>query len=320
MRTPVTLAAVAIIALGLSPGTTAEVNGAGEIAVTYTRSVDTNQDGIFTSDEESQADVFVDDLDPATPPVMAHPANRAIDITPNFSSDGNFLAWSSGDTGDGSLDIKVKNLTTGEIVNITNTKGVNERWPAWSPDGSLIAYNRKAGRDNLDIWVMNADGSNQRYLAGKTGPGTYLEDCCVSFTPDGTSVVWASNRNGNFDLYRYPISMSGPENPYALRQLTSHRAYEGTPAVEPSGSIVFRYGGGVQQIQRIGAFGGPAKTVWAGGQIRTPQASPDGQRLAFGWRPGPGAQLDIAASASNGTGRTLITRTPALSETDPDWR
>jgi Tol biopolymer transport system component len=40
-------------------------------------------------------------------------------------------------------------------VNLTNSPAARDADPAWSPDGSKIAWNR----DN-NIWVMNADGSN----------------------------------------------------------------------------------------------------------------------------------------------------------------
>ena len=40
--------------------------------------------------------------------------------------------------------------------------------PAWSPDGSKIAFGFVYA-NNSDIWVMNADGSNQINLTNKSG-------------------------------------------------------------------------------------------------------------------------------------------------------
>ena len=51
------------------------------------------------------------------------------------------------------------------------TKGVHlgvDALPAWSPDGSRIAFNSDRG-DYLEIYVMNADGSGQTSLTDNSG-------------------------------------------------------------------------------------------------------------------------------------------------------
>jgi TolB protein len=57
-------------------------------------------------------------------------------------------------------DIYRIEVATGEARNLTHHRG-NDMNPAWSPDGSYIAFtsNREG---NLDIYVMSADGSNVR--------------------------------------------------------------------------------------------------------------------------------------------------------------
>lgn len=65
-------------------------------------------------------------------------------------------------------------------VNLTN----NPYWdgyPAWSPDGSQIAYSVNNGRE-FNLWVMNADGRDRRELAGANGVGT-ANDCCPAWQP-----------------------------------------------------------------------------------------------------------------------------------------
>src|SRR5437870_1677203 len=62
--------------------------------------------------------------------------------------------------------------------------------PAWSPDGSQIAFVSARGDDwdidlVSDIWVMNADGSDQRQLTGGDG------NCDgVAWSDDGTRMVY----------------------------------------------------------------------------------------------------------------------------------
>jgi YVTN family beta-propeller protein len=59
-------------------------------------------------------------------------------------------------------------------VNLTNSPAARDGEPAWSPDGTKIAWNR----DN-NIWVMSADGSNPVQLASALGARTPL------WSPDG---------------------------------------------------------------------------------------------------------------------------------------
>jgi Tol biopolymer transport system component len=83
-----------------------------------------------------------------------------------------------------------RQLTKTTIKGLTRT-GVNIRWacrPAYSPDGTKIVYaSTESGRS--EIWVMNADGTNQRQF---TYPGypTAPDANFPSYSPDGTKIVF----------------------------------------------------------------------------------------------------------------------------------
>jgi Tol biopolymer transport system component len=63
---------------------------------------------------------------------------------------------------DGNWEVYRVNLDGTGLTRLTNN-GANDGLPAWSPDGSSIAFvsNRDGG---WAVWAMNADGSNQRSL------------------------------------------------------------------------------------------------------------------------------------------------------------
>jgi Tol biopolymer transport system component len=99
--------------------------------------------------------------------------NNVNDGSPVFSPDGRFIAVTAGQQGRGAgYDIYRLNADGAGRVRLTQTplwvpvqpeeqKQWNNVAPAWSPDGSQIAFlTDRTGR--WEIWLMNADGSNQR--------------------------------------------------------------------------------------------------------------------------------------------------------------
>jgi TolB protein len=93
---------------------------------------------------------------------------------------GKWLAWSP----DGGRLLYAEREPNGEEVHEVGLDGSGDRrltpsmesfniftagnWvtePAWSPDGRRIVYSRHSGlSDRLDLWVMDADGSNKKQL------------------------------------------------------------------------------------------------------------------------------------------------------------
>ncbi len=69
------------------------------------------------------------------------------------------------------FDIYKMNLATGKLVNLTNTPNVWDEHGQISPDGNKVVWVSSQGLKvpELDMWIMNADGSNKRRL-------TYFED------------------------------------------------------------------------------------------------------------------------------------------------
>jgi len=77
----------------------------------------------------------------------------------------------------------------GDVFNLTNTPGVHEKEPAWSPNGKYIAYFSDAlGEYNL--YVKNQDGSGEVQVIKLNGSGFYAN---LHWSPDNKRIAYVDN-------------------------------------------------------------------------------------------------------------------------------
>src|SRR5580765_5133577 len=89
----------------------------------------------------------------------------ASNTAPAVSPDGTQVAITSTPSG-GTSDIWVMDVAGGGLTQLTTDPG-NDSNPAWSSDGKTIAFQSdRAG--NLDVWLMNPDGSSQSDLTASS--------------------------------------------------------------------------------------------------------------------------------------------------------
>jgi Tol biopolymer transport system component len=82
----------------------------------------------------------------------------------------------------------------------------NEHSPAWSPDGSRIAYSSDI--DNfayVKLWTMRADGSDKRRVLPGTA-GTDVVDMEPSWSPDGSRLAFRRIGNSDSDIVIVTLS------------------------------------------------------------------------------------------------------------------
>jgi len=97
------------------------------------------------------------------------PDSGRSEVGPDWSPDGNRIAFTCRSPKTGFLEICVLTLASQEVVQLTDvstdpTVGPTAAGPVWSPDGTQILFQREGNGTGQKLWVMNADGSHQTLL------------------------------------------------------------------------------------------------------------------------------------------------------------
>ncbi len=77
----------------------------------------------------------------------------------------------------------------GDAFNLTNTVGLHEKEPAWSPNGKLIAYFSDASGE-YELHIKNQDGSGTTRAIKLNGAGFYAN---LHWSPDSKKIAFVDN-------------------------------------------------------------------------------------------------------------------------------
>jgi len=109
------------------------------------------------------------------------------------TTDGQWLAFDS--DVNGTQDIYLMRLDESGIVQRLTTDPRDDFYPAWSVDGSKLAfYSFRTGK--RDVWAMDADGSNQEQVTSDAG-----HNRAPQWSPDGQSIVYHSDKTGRSEVF-----------------------------------------------------------------------------------------------------------------------
>lgn len=192
------------------------------------------------------------------------------------------------------------------LTRLTATNGVWDIDPAWSPDGSQIAFTRFYPTQNREeIWIMNADGSNQHDIG--------IEGGSPKWSPDGTRLIYHARRDDDYDIYTCDAD---GDNEQAI---TSASTGEIVPVWSSDGSqIVFvEVEGDLNHtICIVDSNGTNLRRLTDGG---SPKWSPDGSVIAF--HSGPAEEWEVYIINTDGTNRRQVTDSPSgITAINPVWR
>ena len=189
----------------------------------------------FTSRRDGNREIYVMAADGSAPRNLTH--HEARDTKPAWSPDGRRIAFVSdrkGESEQGLLltnDIFVMNTDGSGVEQLTSSqRPMFAGDPAWSPDGSSLAFNMLDSDDFSRIYVLELSSGQVRLLTPHDGVSWG-----PSWSPDGRWIAYIET--GDFaESHVWRISTDGGDS----RQLTSDQFFRATPTWSPDGArIVF---------------------------------------------------------------------------------
>lgn len=143
--------------------------------------------------------------------------------------------------------------------------------PAWSPDGTKLAY-VSFERGNSAIYVQDLTTGGRELLTSFRGINS-----SPAFSPDGRRMAMSLSRSGNPEIYVMDLASK------ALTQITDHFGIDTGPVWAPDGNSIYFTSdrGGQPQIYQVSAGGGNASRVTFEGRYNSdPSISFDGHKIA----------------------------------------
>ena len=163
----------------------------------------------------------------------------------------------------------------------------------------VFASDRQDG--NYDIWLMNEDGSEPVNLTADND----ADDSYPCWSPDGTKIVFGSDRDGDWEIYVMAADGSN------VRQLTHNNGWDGHASWSPDGNRIV-WARDVFAISLMNYDGNyphdviPPRTMV---DVYHPRFSPDGEWIYFISDKGHYALFELWKVHPDGTGLTPVYHT-----------
>ncbi|MEK7772769.1 MAG: Tol-Pal system beta propeller repeat protein TolB, partial [Deltaproteobacteria bacterium] len=230
---------------------------------------------LFVSGRSGKKEVYMSDYDGMNARQITF--NRSINLSPNWSADGDMMLYTSYKKGQPhlfSLDLR-----TGRDAVISEKPGINIGG-RFSPDGRQVAMTLRLSSDkSSEIYLLDLTTGRYRRLTDNYGI-----DVSPSWSPDGKKIAFVSDISGNPNIFVLDLNGAPDGGQKDLKRLTFSGKYNSSPAWSPDGrSIAFA---GSENGKTFNIFimrpnGDDATRLTFDGNNKNPSWSPDSRFIVF---------------------------------------
>ena len=220
-------------------------------------------------------------------------------------------------------DLFMVDITTGAVKQLTDTPGVWEQYPSFSPDGMQIAFVVRIDTETEQnvpryIYIMDTNGSNRRELAYVTEDLGFMAFEGFHWSPDSRKITYSLNNFSISDYeHFYDIFMTDVAKGGYTNLTNSLYTIEGDPDWSPDSKKIAYYSGSLNDgfFTWVMDANGKNKTrLYQTGSSAS--WTPDGKGLIFTNRLNVYEILEM--DAKGGNLRTLL-KSQDLSFSNPVW-
>jgi TolB protein len=255
----------------------------------------------FVSTGSGNKEIYSSEFDGYNPQQLTR--NHSITLFPAWSSNGQYLAYTS--YKQGKPDLFIKNMAEAQETSITQ-KGLNIT-PAWVPGKFELAATLSFSGDQ-EIYLLTGSGKIIKRLTKMQG-----SDISPSWSPDGKKFAFVSNRSGNPQVYIQDM-VSGK-----VKRLTYEGNYNTQPSWSPRGDKIAyaSFKDNQHNISVIDVEGWqPLQLTYESGDNEAPSWSPDGSLIVFSsTREGP-SRIYVMTASGTDQRRLLVLNGE---QTNPKW-
>jgi len=255
----------------------------------------------FISNGDGNKEIYICDFDGYKPKRFTH--NKSITLSPSWSSDGKWMAYTSYVKGQPDLYIRHIIDKRGTIV---SKEGLNSS-PAWVPGRFALAASMSFSGDP-EIYLLTGNGKIIRRLTHSRGI-----DVSPAWSPDGKKMAFVSKRSGTPQIHIMDLD-SG-----RVKRLTFQGKYNTQPEWSPKGGKIAYSAmeNGETNIYVVDTEGKhPVQLTHGTGNNESPSWSPDGSLITFSsTREGP-ARIYMMNAFGTDQRRLLVMKGQ---QTNPNW-